>query len=73
MSEIKVSQEDMWTRECAWRGVAAGMASRSMANRALSWGAKTNGAAARMSGFGFIVPRTSPELGTPCAVTPPYN
>ena len=44
MSEMKVSQEDVRTRGCAWRGVGAGMASRFMANRALSWGAKTNGA-----------------------------
>ena len=44
MSEMKVSQEDVRTRAWAWRGVAARTASRFMANRALSWGAKTNGA-----------------------------
>ena len=42
MSEMKVSQEDVRTRGCAWRGVAAGKASRFRTNRALSWGAKTN-------------------------------
>ena len=45
MSEMKVSQEDGRTRGGAWRGLAAGTASRFMANRALSRGAKTNGAA----------------------------
>ena len=44
MSEMKVSQEDVRTRAWAWRGVAARTASRFMANRALSRGAKTNGA-----------------------------
>ena len=44
MSEMKVSQEDVAARGHPWRGVGAGMASRFMANRALSWGAKTNGA-----------------------------
>ena len=44
MSEMKVSQEDVRTRAWAWRGVGAGMASRFMANMALSWGARTNGA-----------------------------
>eukprot|EP01046_Picozoa_sp_COSAG06_P002629 COSAG06_NODE_95_length_24425_cov_882.571035_6_plen_118_part_00 len=44
MSEMKVSQEDVCTRGCAWRGAGAGMASRFMANRALSPGARTNGA-----------------------------
>ena len=44
MSEMKVSQEGVRTRGCAWRGVAAGKASRFRPNRALSWGAKTNGA-----------------------------
>ena len=44
MSEMKVSQEDVRTRGCAWRGVAARTASRFMTNRALSRGAKTNGA-----------------------------
>jgi hypothetical protein len=41
---MKVSQEDVRTRAWAWRGVGAGMASRFMANRALSSGARTNGA-----------------------------
>jgi hypothetical protein len=45
MSEMKVSQEDVRTRGGAWRGLAAGAASRSMANWALPRGAKTNGAA----------------------------
>ena len=44
MGEMKVSQEDVRTRAWAWRGVGAGMASRFMANRALSSGAMTNGA-----------------------------
>ena len=44
MSEMKVSQEDGRTRGGAWRGLAAGTASRFMANRALSRAAKTNGA-----------------------------
>ena len=44
MSEMKVSQEDVRTRGCAWRGVAAGKASRFRTKRALSRGAKTNGA-----------------------------
>ena len=44
MSEMKVSQEDVRTRGGAWRGVGAGMASRFMANMALSRGAKSNGA-----------------------------
>jgi hypothetical protein len=44
MGEMKVSQEDVGTRAWAWRGVGAGMASRFMANRALSSGARTNGA-----------------------------
>ena len=44
MSEMKVSQEDVRTRAQAWRGVGARTTSRFMANRALSRGAKTNGA-----------------------------
>ena len=44
MSEMKVSQQDMPTRGCAWRGVSAGTTSRFRPNRALSRGAKTNGA-----------------------------
>ena len=44
MSEMKVSQEDVVARAQPWRGVGAGTASRSMANTALSWGARTNGA-----------------------------
>ena len=44
MSEMKVSQEDVAARAQPWRGVAARTASRFMANRALSRGAKTNGA-----------------------------
>ena len=44
MSEMKVSQEDVAARAQPWRGVGAGTASRFMANRALSRGAKTNGA-----------------------------
>ena len=44
MSEMKVSQEDVAARGHPWRGVGAGMASRFMANRALSSGARTNGA-----------------------------
>ena len=44
MSEMKVSQEDVRTRAQAWRGVSARTTSRFMANRALSRGAKTNGA-----------------------------
>jgi len=44
MGEMKVSQEDVGTRAWAWRGVGAGMASRFMANRALSSVARTNGA-----------------------------
>ena len=44
MSEMKVSQEDLAARVQAWCGVGAGTTSRFMANRALSWDAKTNGA-----------------------------
>ena len=44
MSEIKVSQEDVRTRAQAWRGVGARTTSRFRPNRALSRGAKTNGA-----------------------------
>ena len=44
MSEIKVSQEDVRTRAQAWRGVSARTTSRFRPNRALSRGAKTNGA-----------------------------
>ena len=44
ISEMKVSQEDVAARAQAWRGVGAGTTSRFMANRALSRGAKTNGA-----------------------------
>jgi hypothetical protein len=44
MSEMKVSQEDVAARGCAWRGVSAGTTSRFRPNRALSRGAKTNGA-----------------------------
>ena len=44
MSEMKVSQEDLAARAWAWRGVAAGKASRFRPNRALSRRAKTNGA-----------------------------
>jgi hypothetical protein len=43
MSEMKVSQEDVAARGCAWRGVSAGTTSRFRPNRALSRGAKTNG------------------------------
>ena len=39
-----VSQEDVRTRLGACRGVGAWTASRFMASRALSWGARTNGA-----------------------------
>ena len=44
ISEMKVSQQDVAARAQAWRGVGAGTTSRFMANRALSRGAKTNGA-----------------------------
>ena len=44
MSEIKVSQEDVRTRAQAWRGVSARTTSRFRPDRALSRGAKTNGA-----------------------------
>ena len=44
ISEMKVSQEDVAARAQAWRGVGARTTSRFMANRALSRGAKTNGA-----------------------------
>ena len=44
MSEMKVSQEDVRTRAQAWRGVSARTTSRFRPNRALSRGAKTNGA-----------------------------
>ena len=44
MSEMKVSQEDVAARAQPWRGVGAGTASRFMMNRALSRGARTNGA-----------------------------
>ena len=44
MSEMKVSQEDVRTRAQAWRGVGARTTSRFRPNRALSRGAKTNGA-----------------------------
>ena len=44
MSEMKVSQQDVAARAQAWRGVGARTTSRFMANRALSRGAKTNGA-----------------------------
>ena len=50
MGEMKVSQEDVGTRAWAWRGVGAGMASRFMANRALSSGARTNGAVCAVPG-----------------------
>ena len=39
-----VSQEDVRTRLGAWRGIGAWTASRFMAGRALSRGAKTDGA-----------------------------
>ena len=41
---MKVSPEDVRTRLDAWRGVGACTASRFMASRALSRGARTNGA-----------------------------
>ena len=44
ISEMKVSQQDVAARAQAWRGVGARTTSRFMANRALSRGAKTNGA-----------------------------
>ena len=44
VSEMKVSQQDVAARAQAWRGVGARTTSRFMANRALSRGAKTNGA-----------------------------
>ena len=44
MSEMKVSQEDVAARAQAWRGVSARTTSRFRPNRALSRGAKTNGA-----------------------------
>ena len=44
MSEIKVAQEDVRTRAQAWRGVSARTTSRFRPDRALSRGAKTNGA-----------------------------
>ena len=44
ISEMKVSQQDVAARAQAWRGVGAETTSRFMANRALSRGAKTNGA-----------------------------
>ena len=44
MSEMKVSQQDVAARAQAWRGVGARTTSRFMVNRALSRGAKTNGA-----------------------------
>ena len=44
ISEMKVSQQDVAARAQAWRGVSAGTTSRFRPNRALSRGAKTNGA-----------------------------
>ena len=62
MGEMKVSQEDVGTRAWAWRGVGAGMASRFMANRALSSGARTNGAVCAAPG-GTAGKIKWPELG----------
>ena len=44
---MKVSPEDVRTRLDAWRGVGACTASCFMASRALSRGARTNGAVSR--------------------------
>ena len=69
MSEMKVSQEDVHTRAWAWRGVAAGMASRFMANTALSQGARTNGAVYAAPGGSrhHLYHRTVQPRGTSCA------
>ena len=69
MSEMKVSQEDLAARAWAWRGVAAGKASRFRPNRALSWGAKTNGAVYAAPGGSRhrLYHRTAQTRGTSCA------
>eukprot|EP01046_Picozoa_sp_COSAG06_P036020 COSAG06_NODE_3933_length_4750_cov_3.537734_1_plen_145_part_00 len=69
MSEMKVSQEDVHTRAWAWRGVAARTASRFMMNRALSRGAKTNGAVYAAPGGSRhrLYHWTAQTRGTSCA------
>ena len=69
MSEMKVSQEDVAARAWAWRGVAARTASRFMTNRALSRGAKTNGAVYAAPGGSRhrLYHRTAQTRGTSCA------
>ena len=69
MSEMKVSQEDVRTRGCAWRGVAAGKASRFRTNRALSRRARTNGAVYATPGGSRhrLYHRTVQTRGTSCA------
>ena len=69
MSEMKVSQEDVVARAWAWRGVAARTASRFMMNRALSRGAKTNGAVYAAPGGSRhrLYHRTAQTRGTSCA------
>jgi hypothetical protein len=69
MSEMKVSQEDVHTRAWAWRGVAAGTASRFRPNRALSRRARTNGAVYATPGGSRhrLYHRTVQTRGTSCA------
>ena len=69
MREMKVSQEDLVARAWAWRGVATGKASRFRPNRALSWGAKTNGAVYAAPGGSRhrLYHRTAQTRGTSCA------
>ena len=69
MSEMKVSQEDLAARVQAWCGVGTGTTSRFMANRALSWDAKTNGAVYAAPGGSRhrLYHRTAQTRGTSCA------
>ena len=69
MSEMKVSQEDVRTRAQAWRGVSARTTSRFRPNRALSRGAKTNGAVCAAPGGSRhrLYHRTVQTRGTSCA------